>query len=181
MLTPKQEQWIETLSSDRTISIVPYDPRTEELFERVKNKIQGVLGSDINVWHVGASSLRISGQDEIDVQVPVEIEKFPACISLLETIFGKVRKIYPTRARFEVREDGKKIDFALVDANNEDWLNHVKFQNYMKSYPLELERYRILKEELNGMIVKEYYRRKTEFINEILAKAQNSNGDKNSL
>ncbi|MDO8496867.1 MAG: GrpB family protein [bacterium] len=168
MLTPEQEKWIETLSSDRTISIVPYDPRTEELFDRVRDKIKGVLGPDINVCHVGASSFGISGQDEIDVQVPVEIEKFPVYIPLLEIIFGEVRKIYPTRVRFEVKEDGKKIDFALVDANNEDWLNHVRFQNYMKNHPLELERYRTLKEELNGMTVKEYYRRKTEYINEIL-------------
>jgi GrpB-like predicted nucleotidyltransferase (UPF0157 family) len=169
MLTPEQEIWIESLSSERKISIVPYDTRTEDLFEKVKNKIQNVLGLEIQICHVGASSFGISGQDEIDVQVPVAKEKFSECISLLEGIFGQVRKVYTTRARFEVREDEKKIDFALVDANSEDWLNHVKFQNYMKSHPQDLERYRILKEKSNGMIVKDYYRKKTEFINEILS------------
>lgn len=93
----------------------------------------------------------------------------------MEKIFGEVRKIYPTRARFEVREEGKKIDFALVDANNNDWLNHMKFQNYLKNHSEDLERYRIFKEECNGMTVQEYYRVKTEFINEIIEKADIEN------
>ena len=170
MLTPEQEKWIESLSSDRKICIVPYDSRTEELFEKVKKKIQSVLGTEVQIEHVGASALEISGQDEIDVQVPVPKNKFPEYISRLETIFGEVRKVYPTRARFEVREAGKKIDFALVDAGHEDWLNHVRFMDHMRSNPTDLEQYRILKEESNGMAVKDYYRKKTEFINEILAK-----------
>ncbi len=171
MLTPEQEKWIEGLSSERRVSILPYDTRTEELFEKVKNKIKNVLGSKIEVWHIGASSFGISGQDEIDIQVPVDKEKFSEYITALEKVFGKVRKVYPTRARFEVSEDGKKIDFAITDVNSEDWLNHVRFQNYMNNHPEDLRRYRILKEESNGMIVKDYYRKKTEFINEILEKA----------
>jgi GrpB-like predicted nucleotidyltransferase (UPF0157 family) len=170
MLTLEQSKWIESLSSERCISIVPYDTRTEELFERVRNKIHSILGPDVLVYHSGSSSFGISGQDEIDIHVPVDKEKFPEYIKILETIFGPVQKIYPTRARFEVREDGKKIDFAIIDQNSEDWLEHIRFQNHMKNNPDDLERYRIFKEESNGITVRDYYRKKTEFINEILEK-----------
>ena len=170
MLTPEQEEWIESLS-DRTISIVPYDPRTEELFTKVKERIFSVLGTDVEIEHCGASSFGISGQNEIDVSVVVEKEKFEDYIPKLEKIFGPVRTIYSSRARFEVREDGKKIDLKLVDAKHSNYLEGKRFENYLRSHPKDLERYRIIKEECDGMTIKEYYRRKTEFINEIVRKA----------
>jgi GrpB-like predicted nucleotidyltransferase (UPF0157 family) len=46
------------------------------------------------------------------------------------------------------------------------------FEEYLKNYPDELERYRVLKEESNGKTMREYYRRKIEFINEILIKTK---------
>jgi len=170
MITPEQEKWIEGLS-DRVISIVPYDPRSEELFESVKRKIESVLGKGVEICHIGSSYLGISGQNEIDVQIPVEKEKFSIYIPLLEKVFGEVRKIYPSRARFEVRESDKKIDLAIVDINSKNWTDNVSFHNYLRSHPLDLEKYRILKEECDGLTTREYYRRKIEFINEILEKA----------
>jgi len=41
---------------------------------------------------------------------------------------------------------------------------------YLKENPEALERYRKLKEEAAGVNTGEYYRRKIEFINEILSK-----------
>src|SRR3954469_7980379 len=108
MLTPEQEQWIESQAEDKFISVVPYDPRTEELFIKVKEKITTLLGPEVVVEHGGASSLGISGQDEIDVSIVATKDRFDEYVPMLETIFGEVRARYPERARFEVREDGKK-------------------------------------------------------------------------
>lgn len=170
MLTPEQAKWIESLS-DRIVKIVPYDPRTEELFARVRDKIVGALGADVAVEHGGASSLGISGQDEIDVSVVATKEQFAQYIPRLETIFGPVRSLYPDRARFEVREDGKKIDLKIVDALHPNYVQSKQFENYLRAHPVDLARYRDLKEAADGVTTKEYYRRKTEFINEILARA----------
>lgn len=169
MITPEQQKWIDSLS-DRIISIVPYNPRADELFAQVKEKIYAVLGPEVTIEHCGASSLGISGQDEIDVSIVVEKEKFEEYIPKLEKIFGAVRSHYADRARFEVREDGKKIDLKIVDANHSNYLRGKKFENYLRTHPQDLENYRTLKEASHGVTVREYYRRKTEFINEILAK-----------
>jgi len=172
MLTPDQEQWIDSLSTERIISIVPYDPKTEELFNKVKNKITDLLGPEVLVEHTGASSLVISGQDEIDVAIVADREKFNEYIPKLETIFGEVRSRYEDRARFEVKEEGKKIDLKIVDASHQNYLEGKLFESYLKDHPEDLDRYRTLKEEGDGLTVKEYYQRKTEFINEILVKAK---------
>ena len=172
MLTPDQEQWIDSLSTERIIKIVPYDPKTDELFGKVKNKITDLLGPEVLVEHSGASSLGISGQDEIDVAIVADKEKFNEYIPKLETIFGEVRSRYEDRVRFEVKEDGKKIDLKIVDTSHPNYAEEKLFVNYLRNHPEDLGRYQILKEECNGLTVKEYYRRKVNFINEIQAKAK---------
>lgn len=174
MITPEQEKWIDSLS-DRIIKIVPYDPRAEELFDIVREKIFSVLDRDVKVEHGGSTIFGIAGQDEVDVSIVAPKEKFSEYIPKLETIFGSVRSLYPDRARFEVKEGDKKIDLKIIDENHPNYLEGKIFEGYLASHPEDLERYRILKEECSGLTVKEYQRRKTEFSNEILEKAKFEN------
>lgn len=174
MLTPEQEKWIETLS-DRIISIVPYDPCADEIFNKVKERIVSVLGLDVQVEHSGATIFGLPGQDEVDVAIVVDKEKFAEYIPKLETVFGPVQALYPDRARFEVKQDGKKIDLKIVDMNQQSYIEGKIFEKYLKDHPEDIERYKAIKEECNGLVVKEYQRRKTSFINEILEKAKNTN------
>ncbi len=171
MLTPEQEKWVNSRSENK-ISVVPYDSRTERLFLEIKNKIHSILGDEVEVEHCGASSFGISGQDEIDVSVLANKSQFDDYVLRLEKEFGVVKARYPDRARFEVRLEGKKIDLKIVDVDHQNYKDGKIFENHLRNNPAELDRYRILKEECNGMTTKEYYRAKIEFINEILEKAR---------
>jgi len=174
MLTLEQEKWIAHLSDENKISIVPFDPTAEEKFQRVKQRVQAALGTQTPVEHRGATSLGISGQDEIDVYVPTPEAKFDSLVDPLKNLFGEPRSLYPLeRARFVTQEGGKHVDVFLINEEHDGWKNGVKFESYLKSHPEALEQYRLLKENGNGLSVREYYRRKTEFINGILAKAEN--------
>ena len=173
MLSKKQQDWLNHLSSEKKINILPFDSRVNKIFLKIKNKIQDNLGKDTRVEHRGASSLGISGQDEIDVYVPVPPTEFDSYIPKMSKIFGEPRSLYPLeRVRFSQEIDGKKIDLFLINEEHDDWTNGCKFENYLKSHPKDLERYRKLKEEMNGFTVKDYYTRKNEFINKILSKAK---------
>ncbi|EKE04808.1 MAG: hypothetical protein ACD_19C00432G0004 [uncultured bacterium] len=89
----------------------------------------------------------------------------------MSKLFGEPRSLYSLeRVRFSEEIDGKKIDLFLINEEHEDWLKGVKFENYLKSHPKDLEKYKKLKEEMDGFSVKDYYTRKNEFINEILGK-----------
>ncbi|HEX7724114.1 MAG TPA: GrpB family protein [Candidatus Paceibacterota bacterium] len=171
MLTKEQEEWVNHLR-ERPIPIVPYDPRTPELFAAVEARIKRILGPEAVVVHCGASSFGISGQDEIDVSIECEASEFDSYVVCLEKEFGAVKSRYPDRARFEVKQDGKKIDLKLCDRRHPNYVAGKIFEDFLHKNPADLERYRILKEKNNGVSVKEYYRQKNEFINEILERAK---------
>jgi GrpB-like predicted nucleotidyltransferase (UPF0157 family) len=65
----------------------------------------------------------------------------------------------------------KRIDVFVINKNDAGWIESVKFMAHLRAHPEALERYRLLKENNAGLTTREYYRRKTEFINEILAAA----------
>ncbi|TSC60318.1 MAG: Uncharacterized protein LiPW15_196 [Parcubacteria group bacterium LiPW_15] len=171
MLTEAQEKWVNHLSDEDKIKIVPFDPRSQEEFEQVKLLIQSKFGSSVKVEHRGASSLGISGQNEIDIYVPVPADSFEDFIAKLTQLFGEPRSHYSLeRARFVVSGVGKRIDVHLMNEEHLGWLNCERFETYLRAHPEALEEYRLLKESGDGSSTREYYRRKIEFINEILEK-----------
>lgn len=172
MLREDQKKWINHLSNNSKIKIVSFDPSSQEKFEKIKLIIQSKLGNAVKVEHRGATSLGISGQDEIDIYIPVSPEKFDKYIASLTELFGEPRSHYALeRARFVTSEGGKHIDVFLINEESLGWMDCVRFERYLKNHPAALEEYRKLKESGNGTSTKEYYRRKIEFINSILEKA----------
>lgn len=171
MITKKQQKWIDHLSDTDKIKIVPFDPTSEVKFQKIKQKIRDFLGKDISVFHRGASSLGISGQDEIDIYVPVPPAQFNSLIEPLKKLFGKPTSHYPLeRVHFVTEVDSKHTDIFLINEDSEGWKQGVAFENYLKSHPETLEAYRKLKEDGNGLSGREYYRRKLDFFNNILTK-----------
>ena len=169
MITEEQEKWLAHLSNVDLIKIIPFDPVCNEKFEVIKNKIQASLGSKVVVEHHGATSLGISGQDEVDIYVPVSPDEFQDRIDDLIKLFGEPKSHYPLqRARFVTTENKKHIDIFLINEIHPNWLNLVNFENHLRNHPAVLEAYKNLKEAGNGMNTREYYRIKTEFINGVL-------------
>jgi len=170
MINEEQQKWLDHLSDTKQVFVVVWDPTCEEKFLQVKNQIQNILGKQQAVEHRGASSLKISGQDEIDVYVPVLKEEFEQTVDLITRVYGSPKSIYPLkRARFITEVDGKHIDIFVINKDDKDWLNAELFHNYLLANSQKLDEYRKLKENNSGKSVKEYYTKKTEFINEILA------------
>lgn len=168
MLTPEQEKWVSHLNTTGVVQVFPYDEKAPEKFEQIKSQIQSVLG-DVEVLHRGASSLGISGQREIDVYIPITPEEIDEYTPIMEAIFGKPKSIYPLeRTKFLAKIEGTTIEIMLTNKEHQNWVNGERFYNYLKENPEALERYIKLKEECAGLNCQEYYRRKIEFINEIL-------------
>ena len=168
MITKEQEVWLEHLSDKDLVKFFPYDSSSVAKFQKVKALIQDKIGS-IEVAHRGASSMGISGQGELDIYVPVSADKFDSLILPLTTLFGSPGSVYPLeRARFVTYVDGTKAEVFVINNQSKGWLDGVKFEEYLHSHPELIEEYKTLKEEGNGLSTRAYYRRKIEFINEIL-------------
>lgn len=170
MINEEQQKWLDHLSDTKKVVIVAWDPTCEEKFLQIKNQIQNLLGKQQIVEHRGASSLKISGQDEIDIYIPVSKEKYNETVNLITKVYENPKSNYSLkRARFVTEIDGKHVDVFVINKTDEGWKNSELFHNYLLSSPKALEEYRKLKEDLSGKSIKEYYKEKTEFINEILA------------
>lgn len=173
MLTSDQEKWLAHLPDDNHTEIFPYDDSCIRKFEKVKEQIRSVVGEETVVLHRGATSLGISGQGEIDIYVPTKPEKFDQLIVDIGSIFGKPESLYPLeRARFVTYIDGIKAEVLVVNENGQNWLDSCRFENYLKENKEALEEYQKLKEDGRGLSTREYYRRKIEFINNILEKVK---------
>jgi GrpB-like predicted nucleotidyltransferase (UPF0157 family) len=169
MLTKEQEEWLSHLDDKNKVEILPYDPKTRGIFEIVKKEIQGYLG-DIEVLHRGSTALGISGQGEIDVYIPVDEKAFNKRLGELIGYLGKPRSLYDlNRARFVKYIDNIKIEIFLANKDSEDWKNSVKFEDYLRKNLKALQDYKKLKEESQGLSSQQYYRKKLEFINQILS------------
>jgi hypothetical protein len=115
MLTPEQEKWIAHLSDESKVRIVPFDPSAEEKFKRVRQKLRDALGTDLPVLHRGATSLGISGQDEIDIYIPMPPARFDALVEQLRGILGEPQESIPARESQIRNRRGRKARRCVPD------------------------------------------------------------------
>lgn len=170
MLTKEQEKWLEHLNNSDKIEILPYNPKASIVFEEVKKEIHSFL-PEVQVLHCGSTALEILGQSEIDIYVPVLEKDFDKYLEKMKERFGEPASFYTLeRARFVRRDNRMKITVFLMNQELEKWKDHMRFENYLKENKEALQKYIKIKEESNGLSTREYYRKKLEFINEILNK-----------
>jgi len=170
MLTSEQEVWINHLSDTDCVHIIPYDTKAPEIFERIRKRIRSILSDTYPIEHHGATSLGISGQDEVDIYIPVPPEHFDSVVARLSRELGEPGSVYAgNRARFTLFEERKRIDIFPINREHENWKATLAFERHLRTHADELDRYRDLKESGNGLSVREYYRRKYEFIDTILS------------
>lgn len=172
MITKDQQKWLNHLSDTDRIVIKKYDPRSSLIFNEVKKKVVEVLGK-VRVLERGASYLGISGQDEIDIYVPVSSGDFDMYVEKMRRVFGDPGSLYPlVRARFRVKGYKKHIDVFIINKEDKGWIDSEIFTKYLKTHKNVLEEYRQLKEDGNGLSVREYYTKKIIFVNRIVKRVK---------
>lgn len=172
MLTKEDLNWLKHLSNSQKIKIIPYDPKTKEIFRKLKKEVQAILGTKVKILHWGASGLGISGQDEIDIVVLVPLNLFAKTVEKITHVFGAPGSYSPDeRARFNQKRGKKNIEISIINNNSPRWKRNKAFHNYLQNHPEALEAYQKLKESSVGQGRREYYRQKIAFINNILNKA----------
>lgn len=172
MITQEQEEWLEHLAPGHLVKIVPYNPHIKQAFTQIKTELQSLLGSKVEIQHRGASSMGISGKGDLDIHIPVSPNDFSTIVHDMEERYGKPGSFYKQqRARWNMSVMGFETEVFVVNADHPAWAKTILFEDFLSSHPEELERYRILKETAEGLDIRDYYRAKLEFFNEILQKA----------
>ena len=167
MLSPDEEDFLSKIPSDKVVSVKPFDQKVHQISDEIIQNIHADL-PELEVRHLGASALGISGQGDIDIYIFSKPEEFDKYIPQLERIFGspKSRKFDSVAWKFE--KDGHEIELYLTDPTSEPMRKQIKIFDILKSNKDLLTQYEKLKESMNGKSFKEYQRKKYEFYHRIL-------------
>ncbi len=168
MITLEQKKWLDHLNDLNSTEVIAYNPLVKQVFKKIKNELISVIG-DVSIVHRGSTALKIAGQGEIDLYVPVALKKFNLYLGQLSKYLGEPGSVYELRrARFVKYVDSIKVEIFLINRNSKDWKHSLLFENYLKKNPQALAEYEKLKMDNRGKSTKHYYTKKIEFINKVI-------------
>lgn len=168
MLTKDQQNYLEKISSDKTVRIIPYDPQVIDIVASIKEQIKDVR-IDLEVKFMGASALGISGQGDIDLYVFCQDDQYDKYLPQLENLFGP-RLTNRKTIDWEFDRGGHKVELSLTDPSTTTMKDQIKIFEILKDNPVLLGEYEMLKKSCDGNSFREYMAKKYEFYNKILAK-----------
>ena len=167
MLTSDEENFLKTIPASKKVSIKPFDPRIKDISKNLILDIKNVC-SDLEIIHMGASGLEISGQNDIDIYAlanPIDFDKYlPALTKLL----GEPLHSHKSFVEWKFFKEGFEVEFYLTDPDSSSMQRQIKVFNILKSTPKLLEEYKNMKESMNGKSFRDYQRKKYEFYAKIL-------------
>jgi GrpB-like predicted nucleotidyltransferase (UPF0157 family) len=167
MPTKDEEDFLKKIPADKIVKIYPFDTKVIKVVKEILDSIKNIY-SDLEVKHMGASALGISGQNDVDIYAlsnPVDFEKY--LLGLIK-IFGEPLHKHETFIEWKFNKNGFDIEFYLTSPDSKTMRRQIKvFETLMNNKDL-LKEYENLKESMNGKSFREYQKKKYEFYNKII-------------
>lgn len=165
MLTKDELDFLNKIPVDKKVHIYPFDPKVITVVEGLIQSINNIY-SDLEVKHMGASALGISGQNDIDIYTFSDPTDFAKYLPGLIKLFGDPLHKHETFCEWKFKKDSFDIEFYLTEPPK----GHVRVFEMLKNNKDLLEEYQKLKESMNGKSFREYQEKKYEFYHKILDK-----------
>ncbi|KKR62555.1 MAG: hypothetical protein UU02_C0044G0009 [Candidatus Woesebacteria bacterium GW2011_GWA1_40_43] len=167
MLTKDELDFLNKIPTDKKVHIYPFDPKVIGVAEDLIQSINDIY-PDLEVKHMGASALGISGQNDIDIyafSAPSDFDKFlPGLIKL----FGGPFHRHETFCEWKFEREGFDVEFYLTTKDSETMQRQIKVFEILKDNKHLLGEYEKLKDSMNGESFKKYQEKKYEFYHKIL-------------
>jgi len=172
MLTEGQKNYLNNLSNERSeglITITPYNPKTDLIAEKVVKQIKEIL-PESDIRYMGASALKISGQNDVDIYIISTNDLKETYLSKLSVKFGNQIK-----RKWQWFDDGIEVSVYVSDPSDAKFQEQLRIFDILKHTPEILKKYEVLKESMNNRSYKEYQIAKYEFYNKVLGLEFGSN------
>ncbi len=166
MFTENQEKYLLKIPEDKKVKIIPYNPKVKEVVDDIKKKILEE-GINLEVAHMGASALGISGQGDIDLYILCKKEDFNIYAPRIEKIFGR-RVSGISIYKWQLNIDRFEVEMYLTDPKTPSMKEQIDVFEKLKNNKELLKEYESIKSSVDGSSFREYMRRKYEFFNKIL-------------
>lgn len=165
MLTSGQKNYLSKLPKERMesiITVLPYNPKTETISEKVIKQIKETI-PEVDVRYMGASALKISGQNDVDIYVITPKEIKENYLSKLIPQFSE-----QVKNKWQWHDDGIEVSVYLSDPEDFKFKEQLEIFEIFKVKSEITKEYETLKESMNGRTYGEYQTAKYEFYNRVL-------------
>ncbi len=167
MLTEKQLKYITTIPESRKALIKPFNPKgllvAQEITEEIKS-----LTPDLEIKLLGSLALGIAGEEDIDIYIFCEEEKWAQYLGSIEKLFGKYDRLMLGSMKWEFESGGFHVDLILIDPNNDFSKRSAVVFGCLNNNSTLLNEYEKMKTGFNGKSYREYQTAKFEFYNKVL-------------
>ncbi len=171
------------MSTNIPIEIVPYDPCWPQLFEQEKSRILDAVGKYVNgIEHIGSTAVPgLAAKPVIDILIAVyRLEDAPFFIPPLEALgydyIAQYEDLFPERRYLHrIVNHQHTHHLHMVEPGSNFYKVQLLFRDYLRTHPGDAQLYADLKYSLANRYRNDrdaYTEGKSDFINEILRKAQ---------
>ncbi len=167
MISQDEQNYINTIPENKTVVVSPFDKKAFEIADKVVMRVNDKI-RNLEVVHMGALALGISGQNDIDIYALAAAESFHLYLNGLVEIFGQPKAKRNDSITWAFTEDSYEIEFYLTDPTSESMKRQIRVFETLKGDDELKKEYERLKEKMNGKSMKEYQRKKYEFYHRIL-------------
>lgn len=167
MLTDDEIDYLNKIPINKKALIYPFNSKITSIADDIADSIIQIY-PDLEVRHMGASALKISGQNDIDIYAFSDPKDFKKYLPGLVKIFGKPVHKYKTFCEWKFKKDGIDVEFYLSEKNSKTMQRQIEVFETLKNNQNLLREYESLKLSMNGKSFKEYQKKKYKFYHKIL-------------
>lgn len=167
MLIPDEIDYLNKIPADKKVNIHPFDPKVAGVAEDLIHSISNIF-PDLEVKHMGASAIGISGQNDIDIYAFSEPKDFERFLPGLVKLFGEPLHRHETFIEWKFKREEFDIEFYLTTKDSKTMSKQIAVFETLKNNKDLLKKYEKLKESMNGKSFREYQENKYEFYHRIL-------------
>lgn len=167
MLTWDEEDYLSKIPKDKMVLIKPYNKRIKEIAGEINRKISSAVPG-LEIRHMGASALEISGQGDIDIYIFCHPKDFDKYIPSFVSVFGEPKSKKYDSIAWKLSKERYEVEIYLTDPSSKPMQRQIAIFEVLKNDKKLLDKYKKIKEELNGKSFIEYQKRKYEFYHQIL-------------
>lgn len=167
MLTWDEEDFLSKIPENKKVFIQPYDRKIKQIADEIASKASTVVPG-LEIKHMGASALEISGQGDIDIYIFSKPEDFDKYVLALVSVFGEPKGRKYDSVVWTLNKDSHEIELYLTDPTSKPMQRQIAIFEALRKDKNLRDEYEKLKEGLNGKSFREYQRKKFEFYHRIL-------------
>jgi len=166
MLTSDEEDFLRKIP-DKIVRIFPFDPKATKIADELMGKIKSACPS-LEIVHMGASALGISGQKDLDIYALADPKDFSKHTPKLIQLLGQPKIQRKDHVDWVFEEKGYQIEFYLTDPESPTMKKQIAVFKILQGNEKLHREYEKLKEKFNRKFYKKYQKVKYEFYHRIL-------------